>query len=185
MNKIEITMPIEPTGQMRARRGKIITTKEGTQFATMHKAKKQAVRESQIIAYIIPVAPPTPWTGPVMIELWAYMAMPQSWPKWKVENSDVIHPTKKPDLDNIVKHLKDCMTGIIYRDDAQVCWEIASKEFSDRPRWEIIVTELDEYRHDIQKSDLINDPVAVGNDKHAPRTSGLPSNFVDLLKRVG
>ena len=151
MNKIKFTIPLEPKGQMRARRGKIMTGKDGRQFAPMHKAKQQEIVESRLLAYIIPHAPAELWTGPIMVELTAYMEVPGSWANsWRMKCLDKIWPTKKPDLDNIVKNLKDCMTGIIYHDDAQVVGQLAWKMFG-APRWEIIVSQIPGFRHDAKK----------------------------------
>lgn len=41
--------------------------------------------------------------------------------------------TKKPDLDNLVKSIKDAMTKSMYKDDAQIIIENVSKRFDDRP----------------------------------------------------
>ena len=36
----------------------------------------------------------------------------------------------KPDLDNLVKAIKDALTGIVWKDDALVCRELTSKEYA-------------------------------------------------------
>lgn len=42
--------------------------------------------------------------------------------------------TSKPDTDNLVKLLKDCMTKVgFWHDDAQVCYELVTKVYSDVP----------------------------------------------------
>lgn len=46
----------------------------------------------------------------------------------------VIEPHyKRPDIDNLIKALKDALTGICWHDDAQVCFLITSKTYSDTP----------------------------------------------------
>jgi Holliday junction resolvase RusA-like endonuclease len=40
-----------------------------------------------------------------------------------------IPPTKKPDLDNVVKSVLDSLNGIAYKDDAQVCELIVSRVY--------------------------------------------------------
>ena len=48
-------------------------------------------------------------------------------------------PTKKPDLDNIIKAIADSLNGIAYKDDAQIV-ELKSKKFySDTPRVEVTI----------------------------------------------
>lgn len=51
--------------------------------------------------------------------------------------------TSKPDTDNLVKLLKDCMTKVgFWHDDAQVCYEVVTKVYSDVPGIGITVTSL-------------------------------------------
>jgi len=42
-------------------------------------------------------------------------------------------PTVKPDLDNLVKAVKDGLTGIIYRDDSLIVEIVARKVYDDGP----------------------------------------------------
>ena len=152
--EIKFTIPLEPKGQMRARRGKIFKTKDNRMFATTHKAKKQETVEARLLAYIIPHAPEQLWTGPIMIELTAYMEPAASWAdSWRAAKLDEIWPTKTPDLDNILKNVKDVMSGIIYHDDKQICGAMLWKMFG-APRLEVTVTQLPGYRHDAKKGDI-------------------------------
>lgn len=48
-----------------------------------------------------------------------------------------IRPTKKPDMDNIIKIIADSLNGIAYYDDAQIVLVIACKYYSDKPRVEV------------------------------------------------
>ena len=43
---------------------------------------------------------------------------------------------KKPDLDNLIKGVKDAMNGIVYKDDSQVYKINAIKIYSEEPRIE-------------------------------------------------
>ena len=55
------------------------------------------------------------------------------------------HPDKKPDLDKITRALLDGMTGVVYRDDAQVCSTNIVKKYpfgDERPGVSVIVTTL-------------------------------------------
>lgn len=52
--------------------------------------------------------------------------------------------TKKPDLDNLVKSVKDAMTKSMYRDDAQIIAENISKVFCDRPGVDIELTYIND-----------------------------------------
>lgn len=52
------------------------------------------------------------------------------------DTSTIIH-IKRPDVDNLVKHLKDALTGIYWRDDSQIQIHCAYKLYSHRPRTEL------------------------------------------------
>ncbi len=47
--------------------------------------------------------------------------------------------TSKPDLDNLIKFVKDALNGYAWRDDSQVCYINAMKTYGERPGTEIIV----------------------------------------------
>ena len=46
----------------------------------------------------------------------------------------ILKHTKKPDLDNLVKFCKDCLNGTVWRDDSQVWFLIADKQYGEVPR---------------------------------------------------
>lgn len=54
-----------------------------------------------------------------------------------------ILPDKKPDIDNIAKAVLDALNEVAYRDDAQVVELQMRKKYSDRPRLEICIEELE------------------------------------------
>ena len=80
-----------------------------------------------------------PYTGPVEMHVKAYYAIPKSKPKWwkAMAQSETLAVTKKPDMDNIVKVVKDALNNIAYRDDSQVFRDIGEKFYSERPRVEV------------------------------------------------
>ena len=45
-----------------------------------------------------------------------------------------LRPTKKPDLDNLVKGIKDGMSKVIWHDDAQIVEMNVRKYYSENPR---------------------------------------------------
>jgi Holliday junction resolvase RusA-like endonuclease len=47
--------------------------------------------------------------------------------------------TKKPDLDNLIKFVKDCANGILWDDDSQVTAITAAKAYYPHPATEIQV----------------------------------------------
>ncbi len=56
----------------------------------------------------------------------------------------IIRPTKKPDIDNIVKSILDSLNNIAFHDDSQIVELIAKKYYSEQPRVEVILEELEE-----------------------------------------
>ena len=50
-----------------------------------------------------------------------------------------LHHMVKPDVDNLQKFILDCMTGIIYKDDAQIIKITATKVYSATTRTAICV----------------------------------------------
>lgn len=68
-----------------------------------------------------------------------YFSQPKSWSKKK--KSLELYPNKKPDLDNLCKFYMDVLTGVIWKDDAQV-WKLsAEKKWSDigHERVEVVI----------------------------------------------
>lgn len=74
------------------------------------------------------------------MELTAYYEIPKSASKKKAEQmlSNVIMPTKKPDLDNICKIVTDALNGIAYKDDSQIVEIHAKKLYSDIPEIQVM-----------------------------------------------
>lgn len=82
--------------------------------------------------------PPT--DGAVGLIVRAFMGIPKSWSQKKQRAAALgeIVPTKRPDLDNIVKAIKDGANGVTWRDDSQVIDVRASKRYG-MPRVEVEV----------------------------------------------
>lgn len=84
-----------------------------------------------------------PIEGPVEVEIRAFMAPPKSASKRTLGEMIMgfLKPTKKPDIDNIVKIVMDGMNGIAYEDDAQVTTLTIRKRWRLDPSVEVIVKE--------------------------------------------
>ena len=80
--------------------------------------------------------PSMPIAGPVGLVLWFYMPKPKSYPKTKT-----LFATKRPDLDKMVRSIKDALKGVMYLDDAQVVQLKAAKAYDDAPGVAVAVTD--------------------------------------------
>jgi Holliday junction resolvase RusA-like endonuclease len=83
----------------------------------------------------------TPMQGPVVLWVAATFAPPASWPKWRQQllAEDGLAHTTKPDLDNLVKAVKDACNGIVWKDDSQVIQIRASKLYGETPAMHVQV----------------------------------------------
>ena len=134
---MKFTIPLEPTGQMRARHGVV------NGHARTYKHAKQEGRENKFLAFAVQHAPEEPIKSALDVTINAYMPIPKSMPKKARELaiSGAIRPAKKPDPDNIGKHALDCMNGIFWDDDRQIVGLTVRKFYSENPRWEIEILE--------------------------------------------
>ena len=53
-------------------------------------------------------------------------------------------PTKKPDIDNIMKIVLDALNGVAYHDDSQICKVNFMKMYSENPRLKILIRNVGE-----------------------------------------
>lgn len=86
----------------------------------------------------------SPTDKPVALYVRAYLAIGASWSKKRQQAAlqGLEYPTKKPDLDNIIKAIKDGCNGVVWKDDAQVVDSGASKRWTDRPHVEVRIVEV-------------------------------------------
>ena len=139
--EINIVIEGEPVAQGRPR----YTTKGG--YARAYDPAKSR-RWKQYVASIALQAMRgnPPMEGALSLSVVVYRSIPKSWSKVKKAKavSGEIRPITRPDLDNYVKGLKDALSGIVYKDDAQIVdyHEPFGKFYSDKPRVEIEVKKV-------------------------------------------
>ena len=78
-----------------------------------------------------------PLTCHVRLTCVIYRAVPKSWSRRKRADAiaDKIRPTTKPDLDNLIKGIKDALSGVWYKDDSQVVeYGKVGKWYAEEPR---------------------------------------------------
>ncbi|MDG5470533.1 RusA family crossover junction endodeoxyribonuclease [Jeotgalibacillus sp. ET6] len=85
-----------------------------------------------------------PLEGPLKIRVNVYRPLLKNFSKKKAAAAEagLLRPTTKPDIDNLVKGVKDACNKVLWRDDSQVVELKASKFYSSRPRVEIRVEML-------------------------------------------
>jgi Holliday junction resolvase RusA-like endonuclease len=72
-------------------------------------------------------------SGPVKLFVVFHRSRPKAHytTKGAVKPSAPAHPTVKPDLTKLLRALEDALTGIVWRDDSQIIYQAASKEYAD------------------------------------------------------
>ncbi|SET95101.1 Holliday junction resolvase RusA (prophage-encoded endonuclease) [Salinibacillus kushneri] len=84
--------------------------------------------------------------GPVSVSIKIYRQIPKCMSKKlrKLSLDEIYRPTKKPDCSNIAKGIEDALNGVIYKDDSQIVELQVSKYYSEKPRVEITIKEMDQ-----------------------------------------
>lgn len=80
---------------------------------------------------------------PVYVTVYAYYGIPKSAPKKRraAMLAGEESPTKKPDLDNVLKAVMDPLNGLAYVDDSQVVGMDAVKLYSEDPHVTVILSD--------------------------------------------
>lgn len=75
-------------------------------------------------------------TGPVTLGVIIHTAPPKSVSKAvrAAMLANQVHPTKKPDLDNVLKLIGDGLNGVVYVDDSQIVQLWILKEYAETAR---------------------------------------------------
>jgi Holliday junction resolvase RusA-like endonuclease len=132
---IKLIIPGKPMGKQRPRvmkRGITYTPKETVNYETLVKQLYITQNfEKQL-------------EGPLAMRIIAYFEIPKSTSKKQaamMRDGD-LRPTKKPDMDNIVKIIADALNQLAYKDDSQIVDLIINKFYSEQPRVEIYIREV-------------------------------------------
>lgn len=133
--KVEFTIYTEPVAKARARAGaggRFYTPKKTSDYeAVIAMHAKQAMKSLQ------------PIDSACCLSLVFHMPIPKSWSQKKRAQaiSGELKHISKPDLDNLIKAVKDGLNGIIWVDDSQVVLVVAEKKYSENPRVECCVSD--------------------------------------------
>ncbi len=143
MNELRVFIPGEPCAQGRPR----FSTAGG--FVRAYDPAKSRNYKAYVKAVCAEEAKKQGWLFntdlPLKVEIIAGLSIPSSKSKkWKQAAMDGKEkPTKKPDVDNIVKTVTDALSGVIYKDDKQITSLVVGKIYSVRPGVALVIKILD------------------------------------------
>lgn len=82
---------------------------------------------------------------PLEVDIVIYQSIPSSTSKKKQKEMEEgnLRPTKKPDCDNVIKAILDGLNKVAYKDDTQIVKLSCEKFYSNEPRVEILIKELE------------------------------------------
>lgn len=125
------------------------------------KGRARSVRRGNFIAHYTPektrsyesiirgcaydaMAKQLPMDGPVEVVMTAIFDIPG---RWSIKKRTAalfgdIKPTKKPDIDNIIKAVVDACNGIVFKDDCQIVRGQYAKSYGPQPLIAVTVTAL-------------------------------------------
>jgi len=134
---IHFVIPGEPKAKARPRvtkNGFAYTPKETVQYENW-------VKQCYISEY-----GQTMLDGQIKAEIKAYFRIPKSTSKKrrKLMIEEKIRPTKKPDTDNLAKIVLDSLNTLAFNDDKQVVDLKVEKYYSEEPRVEVVLEEIQE-----------------------------------------
>lgn len=135
-----ICVPGEPVGKGRPRIGR--RGKHAMMFTPQKTADYEAIVRQEAEKSM---AGQELLAGPVELKLQIFTAIPKSYSKAKAQAARLgkIAPTKKPDIDNVVKAICDAFNEVVWLDDVQVVDLHVTKRFGEEPCIIAIVTALD------------------------------------------
>lgn len=80
-----------------------------------------------------------PLSGPLQLQYFAFMPIPQSWSKKKQREAHYV--MTKPDFDNLAKII-DAIEGVVFTNDKIIQDAFIRKRYDRKPRVEITVQEM-------------------------------------------
>ncbi len=138
---IKFTIPGEPQGKGRPRFSKV------GGFVKTYTPDQTVIYENLVALtyraeYGNAIMPPD---TRIEMRINAFYTIPKSISKKKAElmRTGKLRPAKKPDADNILKIVADSLNGIAYKDDAQLVDTMVRKFYSDNPRVEVMIREVE------------------------------------------
>jgi Holliday junction resolvase RusA-like endonuclease len=138
MNCVSFTVPGAPRGKGRpraTRMGKGVRLYTDDKTANFENLIRLAYQQEHDIP---------PASGALEIQVNAYFPIPKSASKKARLEMEAgrVYPTKKPDLDNVLKAVLDGLNGVAFVDDCQIVSIQSAKKYDAIPRLEIKIWHL-------------------------------------------
>lgn len=146
MKQIKFTILGEPQGKGRPRFVTRYNSATGTVIGRAHTPENTIIYENLVrTEYSIQTKNYRfPDDSMLDMRILAYYGVPKSASKKKknLMLSGVLRPTKKPDMDNVMKVIADSLNQVAYKDDTQIVDAQCRKFYSDEPRVEVVIREI-------------------------------------------
>ena len=136
---IKFTVWGEPVAQGRPR----ASTVNG--YVRMYDPKKSREFKQYVRLVASQHRPQELLTGPLKMKVKVFRPTLKSFSKKKKKQAEegLLRPTTKPDVDNYIKSVFDGLNKVIWKDDSQVVDLQVSKFYSENPRIEVEIKELE------------------------------------------
>lgn len=130
---INLIIPGEPTAKGRPRLGKGFTY-----------TPPKTVNYETLVKELFIISKQEKLSGMLEVTIECYFSIPKSTSTKNnlLMKAEIIRPVKKPDLDNLAKICLDALNKLAYEDDSQVVSLLIKKFYSEKPRVEILITEI-------------------------------------------
>ncbi len=144
---IQFTVYGEPQGKGRPRFVARYNPATKKSFGQAHTPEKTIVYENLIRTEYSLQTKNFRYPDDAMLDMriMAYYGVPKSVSKKKkaLMLEGKIRPTKKPDMDNVMKVVADSLNQVAYKDDTQIVDAQCRKFYSVKPRIEVIIKQID------------------------------------------
>ena len=138
MDKVKFTVLGEPKGKGRPR----FSTQTGRAFTPKQTVNYETLVHTEYMVQCKGFRFPDEERMVVRLRVNSYIPKSGSKKEKAKKLENIIRPTKKPDMDNVVKMVADALNQVAYKDDTQIVDCQVRKFYSEQPRIEVIIQEV-------------------------------------------
>lgn len=133
--KVNFTIDGEPVGKARPRMNTRIGKAYTPDKTRIYEDYTKLLYKSQVKHY---------FEGYVKLTVKAFYGIAKSDSKKIKEqkSNNILRPSKKPDIDNVMKLIADSLNEIAYKDDTQIVEMQGMKFYSNKPRVEVTIESI-------------------------------------------